>query len=161
MVGVFPDSKSVFVLMPTIRLPVIFVRQKSNHKREHLSFSLAIAKNLNIKNMNTSFQPNSTRVFELDLDLYTDGDPELKRELIVMMIDNIRELQQSIKVDIESFKKTSHKIKPTISMVNDKELSDAIEDMKLMQQHDNKTEKISSFQRLCNEIVKLLERESA
>jgi hypothetical protein len=110
--------------------------------------------------MNTSFQ-NNTKVIELDLDLYTDGDPDLKRELIVLMIDNIKELQQSLEGGIDIFRKISHKVKPTISMVNDTELTNAIEDIKLMQQPDSRDERISSFKRLCNDIVKILERESA
>jgi|SRR5436853_319189 hypothetical protein len=111
--------------------------------------------------MNTSIQSNNTRVIELDLELYTDGDPELKRELIVLMIDNVRELQRSLKESIDLFKKISHKVKPTIAMLNDKDLTEAIEEIKLMTQCDSKAEKVNSFQLLCNDIVKILERERA
>ena len=109
--------------------------------------------------MNSSFQPNNTRVIELDLELYTDGDPELRRELIEMMIENVRELQQSLKGGIDIFRKTSHKVKPTISMLNDKDLIESIEEITLMPQCDHK--KISSFQRLCNDIIKILECENS
>jgi hypothetical protein len=113
--------------------------------------------------MNSSIQQNSNRVIELDLELYTDGDPDLKRELIILMIDNIRELQQSLQTninDIDVFKKISHKVKPTISMLNDKELTDAIEDIKTIDDQEKKNERVNSFQRLCNDIIQILEKEN-
>jgi hypothetical protein len=104
--------------------------------------------------MNASIQQSNSMAFVVDLDLYTDGDPELRSELIVMMIDNIRELQQTLlKNDFDIFRKVSHKVKPTIIMLNNKELTDTIE---AIAQTNNK-EKITQFNSLCKGVIKGLE----
>lgn len=101
--------------------------------------------------MNASI--HNHKVFVVDLDLYTDGDPDLRTELISLMIDNIHELQQSLqKNDFDLFRKVSHKVKPTIIMLNDKDLNDIIEEIG----QTNSKEKINQFNAMCKELVKVL-----
>ena len=85
--------------------------------------------------MSTSTESSSNRPLKIDFELYTDGDPEFKQELVVLMIDNLIELKQSLKIDhvlqdLEGFRKVSHKIKPTLSMLDDQEFTDTIELLK-------------------------------
>src|SRR5688572_27083072 len=78
-------------------------------------------------------QTNANRPLHVDFDKYTDGDSDFKRELVVLMIDNISELLQSAKsveTDINQFLKVIHKIKPTIEMLEDPELNDTITSIK-------------------------------
>jgi PAS domain S-box-containing protein len=79
--------------------------------------------------------PNQKR--QINLDLYTEGDPEFKRELAALLIKNIEELQgaltNSIELnDAEIYRKTSHKVKPTIGMLGDNEYSAIVDEIKEM-----------------------------
>ena len=99
----------------------------------------------------------------IDFDLHTDGDQEFKRELIVLMIDNIRELQESFTKSKDAnqpglFRETSHKVKPTISILNDHELMETIEALKNKGEGDNE-ETIRLFYALCDNLIKNLQAE--
>jgi hypothetical protein len=79
--------------------------------------------------------PNQKR--QINLDLYTEGDPEFKRELAALLIKNIEELQcaltNSLELkDAEIYRKTSHKVKPTIGMLGDNEYSAIVDEIKDM-----------------------------
>jgi hypothetical protein len=119
---------------------------------------------LNSNIMNTAIQnSNNRKPLSVDFDLHTDGDQEFKSELISLMIDNVRELQDSLvqayKMNKpELFREASHKVKPTISILNDQELMDTIESLKL-HVHDHKEPIISLFNMLCENIIKALEEE--
>jgi hypothetical protein len=111
--------------------------------------------------MNTSFFSSAKgRPLLVDFNQYTDGDDEFKKELIVLMIDNIRELQTSAKIagqhnDVLIFSKTCHKIKPTLSMLADPELTSIIEAIEQGLSQD----KVNLLQVMCSEIIKSLEHE--
>jgi CheY-like chemotaxis protein len=67
----------------------------------------------------------------IDFNSYTDGDDEFKRELIMLMIDNIQDLQNSVKQshfrhDAQLFDKILHKVKPTLSMLDDNEVTEIL-----------------------------------
>ena len=114
--------------------------------------------------MNINSTNTLVRSLVIDLDLYTDGDPEMRKELILLMVDNVRELQESLRQsfeqnDLEIFRKTCHKVKPTISMLNDKDLTESIDQIKTENQHV-KEESLASFTILCAEIIALLEKEA-
>jgi hypothetical protein len=101
------------------------------------------------------------RRLAIDFDLYTDGDPEFKSELTVLMLDNIKELQQALSEagkinDAEIFRKTCHKIKPTLSMIDDAEFNDIIEVLKCQIHNQNC---ISVFGTISNGILRALEAE--
>ena len=114
--------------------------------------------------MNTALQnSNNRKPLSVDFDLHTDGDQEFKCELIALMIDNVRELKDSLvqacKMNKpELFREASHKVKPTISILNDQELMDAIESLKL-HIHENREPTIALFNMLCDNIIKALEEE--
>ena len=115
--------------------------------------------------MNTSMKKSViTKPLTIDFDLHTDGDEEFKKELIILMIDNIRELQEALskaimKSNIQIFRETSHKVKPTISIVNDKDLTDMIDELKLQPEETRTTETVLFFNRRCEDIIKDLEEE--
>jgi hypothetical protein len=72
----------------------------------------------------------------IDFNVYTDGDEEFKKELIDSMIDNLEELQQALHLasqnnDAPLFSKVCHKIKATLHMLEDKELLDSVEKLKV------------------------------
>ena len=82
------------------------------------------------------------------------------------MIDNLNELQNSLKEateknNLEIFEKTCHKIKPTLSMLEDKDLMETIH--VLRSQFSNPADKdgrYTAFTITCHQIIKSLERES-
>jgi hypothetical protein len=101
------------------------------------------------------------RKLSIDFDLYTDGDLEFKNELTLLMLDNIKELQQSLSEaakanDSEIFRKVCHKVKPTLSMIDDAEFNDIIEVLKCQINNQNC---ISVFGKISNGILKALEEE--
>lgn len=66
----------------------------------------------------------------IDFDQYTDGDDQFKSELILMVIQNIEELRESLKdaltLGAQKFLDTCHKITTTVSMINDQEFENAL-----------------------------------
>jgi hypothetical protein len=78
---------------------------------------------------------SSMRPLFIDFDAYTDGDDDFKKELIVLIIDNLRELQQILSPnshDIQVFHKVCHKVKATLVMLDDSEMMVTIEQLKIM-----------------------------
>jgi len=117
--------------------------------------------------MNISiFQPATNRPLFIDFDQYTDGDADFKKELIYLMIDNLKEAQMSLseaikKNKLDIFEKTCHKITPTLGMLDDKDLIDSI--LSIKSQFSNSTEKdklLNSFTTTCVQIIKSLEKEN-
>jgi CheY-like chemotaxis protein len=97
----------------------------------------------------------------IDFELYTDGDLDFKKELISLIIDNLRELQKAILVgDKECFLSVSHKVKTSIVMLNDDEFCESMDSFKhLISGHDmgdQLNEKRFLLNGLCNEIVESL-----
>lgn len=81
----------------------------------------------------STLQAGHDRPLFVDFDKYTDGDSDFKKELVVLMIDNIHELIGSLKSvedDLQPFLKTIHKIKPTIEMLDDPEFNEKIAGVK-------------------------------
>jgi hypothetical protein len=115
--------------------------------------------------MNTSIQKSvATKPLAVDFDLHTDGDEEFKRELVALMIDNVNELKDSLRKaisqnNLDSFRETCHKVKPTISILNDKELIDVIEEIKHQIDENKKRDAVALFNRLCEYLISGLEEE--
>lgn len=108
---------------------------------------------------NTStFQPDNNRPLFVDFDKYTDGDTDFKKELAVLMIDNIYELIESLKSvekDLQDFLKTIHKIKPTIEMLDDAEFNENIASVKA---EPGKQVFVSSLHNICTDIIQSLQK---
>jgi HPt (histidine-containing phosphotransfer) domain-containing protein len=110
------------------------------------------------------------RTLNIDLDLYTEGDPDFKKELVKLIIKNVREFQQSLSDAVSKnapdiFLKAAHKIKVSIAMLNDKEFTETAREMERIMIVDNNvsnfTEKQSNFNSLCEGIILGLESELA
>ncbi|WP_276374145.1 hypothetical protein [Chryseolinea sp. H1M3-3] len=116
--------------------------------------------------MNIAILQSSNRPLFINFDQYTDGDSDFKKELIYLMIDNLKEVQTSLteatqKNKLEIFEKTCHKIKPTLSMLEDKDLLESIQAIKSQFSNGNEKDQwVASFTSTCNQIIKSLERES-
>lgn len=121
--------------------------------------------NQNVMNIEM-LQTVANRPLFIDFDHYTDGDADFKKELIYLMIENLQEVQNSLREAIEKnkleiFEKTCHKIKPTISMLEDKDLIESIQIIR--SQFSNKEqqeERTNAFSLICNQIIKSLEKET-
>jgi hypothetical protein len=101
------------------------------------------------------------RPLHIDFDLHIDGDTKFKSEFIALLISNLRELHFAWKSAIENnedtlFKLASHKVKPTLLILNDLELSIVVEELNI------KMSNIQTnllFNKLCSWIIKSLEFE--
>lgn len=104
-----------------------------------------------------------------NLDLYSEGDPEFKRELASLLIKNIEELKQALtdtlaRKDNEIFNKASHKVKTTLGMLGDEEFSRLVEDVKTILNGNvletpTLRKQISRFEELCLRIIEGLHEE--
>jgi hypothetical protein len=130
----------------------------------HATRKRILTKKINV--MNIAILQSSNRPLFINFDQYTDGDSDFKKELIYLMIDNLKEVQTSLteatqKNKLEIFEKTCHKIKPTLSMLEDKDLLESIQAIKSQFSNGNaKDQWVTSFTSTCNQIIKSLERES-
>ena len=109
-------------------------------------------------------QPSGDRPLFIDFNLYTDGDADFKKELITHMIDNLQELQKALQTAHQQntpdlFVKTSHKVKPTLSMLDDKDLLETTH--MLSEEFSNSLVRqngIIRFNTICAGIIKSLEK---
>ena len=83
--------------------------------------------------INTDAKIN-TLLIQSNLQQFTEGDPQFKTELVLSMIANLNELRQSIKEAIilnpDIYYKTVHKLATTLAVIDDEELSGALELLK-------------------------------
>ncbi len=66
-----------------------------------------------------------------NLDRCTDGDPEFRRELALLLANNITELMANVDKALQDndpniFTRAVHKTKTTLSILNDSEINEAI-----------------------------------
>jgi hypothetical protein len=98
----------------------------------------------------------------IDFDIHTDGDQDFKNELVTLMIDNILELQSSFasieRNGHESFLKAVHKMKSTIEIINDRDLSELIAQFR-SEEESRKKSKAEIFNSLCKDIIHSLQQE--
>jgi hypothetical protein len=92
------------------------------------------------------------------LDVYSHGDACLRRKLIELMIENILELQQALSASIDQcnqviFQRTSHKVTTTLTIINSRELTDLVEDLKNCSIDSGM---VVNFNQLCDAIIKAL-----
>ena len=88
-----------------------------------------------------SFIPQDSSPAELhrqvsaNLDLYTEGDPDFKRELAGHLIKNINELKDALReaianTDVTPFSKAIHKVKTSLAMLGDEKFNALIEKLR-------------------------------
>ena len=118
--------------------------------------------------MNASARPTGNRPLFIDFNLHTDGDEVFKKELITLMIDNLRELlsaqdHSQKKNDHSFFLKACHKMKSTLTMLDDKELLQVVHELSdpLLNFDGQKTGRIKKFTTLCEGIIKSLDKEQS
>lgn len=117
--------------------------------------------------MKTSVANDSTpRKLFIDFNLYTDGDPSFKNELINLMISDIQQLQHAMKDsvrqnNVELFRKICHKTNVTQTMLGDIELDailhDFIESGTSFNEYFNREG--ARFTSLCENIIRSLNAE--
>jgi len=74
---------------------------------------------------------NPERSLSAKLESYTDNDPVFKKELISLMISNLRELQSAAQqAKGVVFEKAAHKTKSTITIIDDDEMNRLIHDLR-------------------------------
>jgi hypothetical protein len=111
-------------------------------------------------------QSTGSRPLYIDFDQYTDGDADFKKELVVLMIDNLKEILAALKEATQKnmpdiFEKTCHKIKPTLSMLEDQDFMEIIHRIKAeFSDTSQKDQHVSAFNTTCIQIIKSLEKES-
>lgn len=98
---------------------------------------------------------SARRPLFIDFDAYTDGDPEFKKEITDLMIDNLQEMQQVLgeaaqKNDVVLFQRVCHKIKATLDMLEDRELLDIVHHLK---EDIKNEEQARDLNRICAEII--------
>jgi hypothetical protein len=103
----------------------------------------------------------SMRPLQINFDLHTDGDHRFRKELITLLLTNLTELHQAWKTAIENneesiFKLTAHKVKPTLLILDDTELSTLVEDLSL-KMSDFKIN--LQFNKVCTSVMHSLEAE--
>jgi hypothetical protein len=103
------------------------------------------------------------RKLSIDFELYTEGDLQLKKELVTMMIQNVRELDHALEYAVlrpEQLKKTIHKIVPTISIINDYEFAEVLQIPKRLNDDPlTFAAELNRFRIQCKEVVTCLEHE--
>jgi hypothetical protein len=111
-------------------------------------------------------QSTAGRPLYIDFNQYTDGDADFKKELVTLMIDNLKEILDSLKEATqkntpEIFEKTCHKIKPTLSMLEDPDFMDIIQKIRCeFSDTVHKEQHVTAFNTTCAQIIKSLEKES-
>jgi hypothetical protein len=94
--------------------------------------------------------------------VYTEDDMEFKKELLPLIVKNIKDLKCVImlKVDRVTLKEAAHKFKTTITMVNDTVLMDCIEVLISRNQGTLADEAITRVAMIrCDHAIKELEEE--
>jgi CheY-like chemotaxis protein len=81
--------------------------------------------------LNTKVEDPAQRELFIDFNVYTDGDDGFKHELITLMIGNLEELNIAVlntrsNDDKNELHRITHKVKATIAMLNDCELTEMI-----------------------------------
>lgn len=95
---------------------------------------------LNLASESVSFDRPWTEAFNL----YTEGNPDLKREMAELLIKNIGDLQNTLSIAardwnaLEQCKATIHRVKTAITLLGDKEFEQIIEAMTAAIEHDDR-----------------------
>ena len=83
----------------------------------------------------SKLKPITTASLMANLNVFADGNPDFRRELAELIINNIHELQDTAsrlgsEDGLEEFAQTAHKIKTSLKILGDDEFQDVIESIK-------------------------------
>jgi hypothetical protein len=114
-----------------------------------------------------SAQSQDLRKLNIQFEAYGADDPDFKKELIVLMLDNIRELCDAVCQSFDwknsaVFETAAHKVKSTLNLLNDLEFNDCIHDLKdIFDRTDEAAarQKMNAFIELADGITRSLEYE--
>jgi CheY-like chemotaxis protein len=115
--------------------------------------------------LSNSVEPRPLRI---KFDLYADSDDGFKIELLQLMMINIRELQQACykafySADARTYQAISHKVKSTLILLDDREFTYMVDDLKHSfitgTKQELLQEKVDKFNFLSESIMKTLEQE--
>jgi PAS domain S-box-containing protein len=86
-----------------------------------------------------------------NFNLYTQGDPDLRREMAAVMIKNIQELEAAVHAlskseGLENFNRLIHKAKTTLHLLGDSEFEKIILQLKQVSEHPHKGDLQQSVQ---------------
>ncbi|HEY9047960.1 MAG TPA: hypothetical protein VIN08_18765 [Ohtaekwangia sp.] len=104
-------------------------------------------------------RPFARRPLFINFDSFTDGDPDFKKEITELMIDNLQEMQQVLIMafkqnDAIIFHRVCHKIKATLEMLEDKELLEIVEQLKA---NLTNADQVNLLDRICVDIIASLQ----
>jgi hypothetical protein len=107
------------------------------------------------------FNAASSRALSIDFNVYTDGNDDFKKELVVLIIENLQELKDILPVAFQQndpllFERVCHKIKPTLEMLEDQELLSTIGQLKVMFTDQINITKLDI---VCTELMESLSKE--
>jgi predicted component of type VI protein secretion system len=117
-----------------------------------------------------SYSQNNLRRVQINFDLYIDSDDAaFKLELVLLMISNLEELKEASRKawanrDMAAYNTSTHKTKSTVTLLDDVELNQAIEDVriKLAEGTDfSQSNSLTRLHELCDSIRSSLEYEAA
>ncbi len=98
------------------------------------------------------------------LTAFTDDDSEFRRELIGLMISNLRELYQAAQqAHAHIFEQAAHKAKSTLTIIDNREINQFVVDFKALLKAPQKSvirKKIEQFFQLIDHQIKCLENEA-
>ncbi|WOK09057.1 hypothetical protein RT717_10465 [Imperialibacter roseus] len=85
--------------------------------------------------MNTAVTLEQPKPLNIDFSSYTDDDQEFKKELCLLLVDNVKELhialQESLQTgDLSAFSTVCHKVTVSIDMIDDHQVNTLIEKVK-------------------------------
>lgn len=117
----------------------------------------------------TTLVPKENRPLCIDFNHHTGGDEAYKQKLISLLIVNLKELQRAEPLaekqhDHRIFLNTCHKMIFTLSILNDRELSDVVKQLSepVLFYTDKKLPGIArSLNRVCDELIQSLQNEAA
>jgi len=107
------------------------------------------------------------RPLNIDYSLHTDGEPFFKIELLLLLTDNLSELRRSLELSLKTgvpseFLNACHKVSSAISILNDPELSTAVEALRSCLKAGDKGAldgSVSRFRKVTDENIRSMEHE--
>jgi hypothetical protein len=106
---------------------------------------------------------NPDRSLSAKLEAYTDDDVAFKRELITLMINNLRELSQALhQREFNIFEAVAHKTKSTLTILDDEEINRIVDDLRKVLKAGNAVcSKLTElFLKRVDHLIKCLEDET-